>query len=55
MSVHFIEKCRHCEKVITQCRCPATDKTVILSVCEDCKAKGKKDIIKPDMDDFTGV
>lgn len=33
---HYIEKCRHCSKVISQCRCAARDKTVRLGVCAEC-------------------
>ena len=36
MSNHYIKKCRVCDKIITQCRCPAKDKKVILTVCDEC-------------------
>ena len=34
---HFKEVCSDCKKIITQCRCPSTDKQVIYSVCKECK------------------
>jgi hypothetical protein len=37
MSEHFIEKCKCCKKIISQCRCMSMDKTVIFIICEDCK------------------
>ena len=33
MGDHFIIKCRKCDKVITQCRCIAKDKTVRYGDC----------------------
>lgn len=39
MSGHFIEKCKYCSKVISQCRCMDKNKAVILSICDDCKKK----------------
>lgn len=38
---HHIVKCKGCEKVIAQCRCPAVDKTVRYETCEECK-KGER-------------
>jgi hypothetical protein len=37
MSEHFIVKCRHCDSVIGQCRCPAKDKLIKYGVCDVCK------------------
>jgi hypothetical protein len=34
---HFIERCRHCGGVISQCRCPARDKEVRYGVCATCR------------------
>lgn len=34
---HFIEKCKHCGKVIRQCRCPDPAKITTYAVCERCK------------------
>ncbi len=33
---HFIEKCKICKIVISQCRCMATDKSERWSVCLKC-------------------
>lgn len=33
---HFIEKCRCCEEVISQCRCPSSDKAIRWSTCRKC-------------------
>lgn len=33
MADHRIVKCRHCFKVIGQCRCPAPSKRIEWSVC----------------------
>ncbi len=38
MSVHYIEKCRHCDTVISQCRCPSKDKSIRLGECAECTA-----------------
>lgn len=36
---HFIEICKVCECVISQCRCPSPDKEKRYGVCNACKAK----------------
>lgn len=41
MTGHFIEKCKFCEVIISQCRCPDLNKLIKLSVCDKCKALGK--------------
>jgi hypothetical protein len=47
---HFIEKCEHCDTVIAQCRCPAKDKVVKLSICDKCaKSIQKFEIICDDL------
>ena len=33
---HFIEKCKECEKVISQCRCPDLNKTIRWGICKEC-------------------
>lgn len=33
---HFIERCRVCDRVISQCRCPAPNKPVVLGCCTTC-------------------
>lgn len=33
MSNHYIIKCKHCEIIISQCRCPASDKKVRWGDC----------------------
>lgn len=44
MSEHYIEKCEKCKTVISQCRCPSSDKIEKWSICENCK-KLRKDVI----------
>ena len=36
---HFIELCKVCRAVISQCRCPAKDKEVKYGLCAQCAAK----------------
>lgn len=37
MSGHYIEKCKKCGKVISQCRCMSCDKTIIVKdLCNEC-------------------
>jgi hypothetical protein len=38
VSGHFIEKCKWCGVVISQCRCADPNKSVILSVCKECQS-----------------
>jgi hypothetical protein len=38
---HFITKCKQCETVINQCRCPSESKTVEWGMCASCKAEPK--------------
>lgn len=33
---HFKKVCKKCGVVISQCRCPSKDKTLIYEVCDDC-------------------
>lgn len=33
---HFVEKCRVCTRVLTQCRCPDPHKEVRWSICAEC-------------------
>jgi hypothetical protein len=40
---HFIEKCRECGAVISQCRCPSKDKEVRFGLCDDCKEATNKE------------
>ena len=42
MGDHFIEKCKECGTVISQCRCMDQNKRVILNTCESCKEKAKR-------------
>ena len=53
VSGHFVEKCKECGVVISQCRCFDCNKQLILSVCDKCKEKRLK-VIKCnlDLDDF---
>ncbi len=41
MSEHFIEICKKCEEIISQCRCPSKDKIKRYSLCETCKKEEK--------------
>ncbi len=50
---HFIMKCKECDKVIAQCRCPDKNKLVVYDTCDECKGstmavndKGKTVVIK---------
>jgi hypothetical protein len=36
---HYIKKCKECQTVIGQCRCPAENKFVEWAVCEKCSQK----------------
>jgi hypothetical protein len=38
---HYIKKCKECEGVIAQCRCPDGNKKTTYGICNDCK-KGKE-------------
>lgn len=44
---HFIEKCKSCQTVISQCRCADHNKEVQWSLCEKCKIPKK--VITEDM------
>ena len=39
---HFIEYCKMCGKVISQCRCMAKDKETLYGICEECEAKQER-------------
>jgi hypothetical protein len=39
MSKHFIEKCKWCGVVISQCRCADLNKPVRFSICGECQSK----------------
>lgn len=40
--MHFIERCRDCDKALRQCRCPAPNKTVRRErLCADCEDRAK--------------
>ena len=36
-SNHFIERCKKCNTVISQCRCMSQEKTQVFGVCKKCK------------------
>ncbi len=42
---HFIELCRICGTVISQCRCAGPNKEQRWGICEDCKKMDKSDAI----------
>ena len=42
-SNHFVKKCKDCNVVINQCRCPDLNKKVIWGFCNKCKKKEKED------------
>lgn len=39
MTQHFIEKCKECDDIISQCRCPDNNKEIIYTICTNCKLK----------------
>lgn len=36
---HYIERCRECKNIISQCRCMSCDKELRWSLCANCKDK----------------
>jgi len=36
---HFIEVCKFCKDIISQCRCPSEDKVRTFGVCRKCARK----------------
>lgn len=47
MASHFIEKCRVCNRVITQCRRPDLNKPVRWAICSNCaQSREPKDPIE---------
>ena len=55
---HFIEKCKKCKRVISQCRCPGP-KEERWSLCTDCEKKAEdemvSDIIRETDEQFIGT
>lgn len=45
---HFIQKCKVCHVVITQCRCPSPDKLVTYVTCVRCALKAQQIAECPD-------
>jgi hypothetical protein len=43
---HFITKCKECDTVINQCRCPSLNKVTKYDTCTNCKAAAF-DIVTP--------
>jgi hypothetical protein len=39
MTQHFIEKCKECDDIISQCRCHDNNKEIIYTICTNCKLK----------------
>jgi hypothetical protein len=37
MTTHFIDKCRMCQRVIRQCRCPSSGKLIRWGLCDTCE------------------
>lgn len=37
-SPHYIQKCRHCDTVIAQCRCASPHKHLVTGTCAACAA-----------------
>lgn len=35
-SNHYVEKCKVCLKVMSQCRCPSTVKATRWGICKEC-------------------
>lgn len=46
---HYIEYCKVCNKVISQCRCFSTDKLVRYGICDSCE---KKDTYQTSREDY---
>jgi len=45
---HYIEYCKECKKVISQCRCPSNDKEVRYGLCKECADKNPIPAYRPD-------
>ena len=43
---HYITKCKECDTVISQCRCPSLNKVTNYDTCTNCKAAAF-DIVTP--------
>ena len=44
--MHFIELCKSCGNVISQCRCPSKDKEVRYGLCEVCQRTRNIPVLK---------
>lgn len=42
--MHFIIRCKTCDRVVTQCRCAGTKVTRYTDACALCKDKEKNDL-----------
>lgn len=40
---HYIDKCRGCDKVMGQCRCPDNNKEIRWGICDECLAIVKRE------------
>jgi hypothetical protein len=43
---HYIKQCKKCGDIISQCRCPSTDKTITFDLCNRCKVVVLEDEIR---------
>lgn len=39
---HGIIKCKNCDKIIIQCKCPYSTTNIKYSICEECDRKEKR-------------
>jgi hypothetical protein len=45
---HFVIKCKYCQGIMTQCRCPDPNKPVTYDICNACKANPPAKILGKD-------
>lgn len=43
MAEHYVVKCRVCDRVCAQCRCPSESKVVYYVTCEECGGAGEEE------------
>jgi hypothetical protein len=47
---HYINQCKKCGDIISQCRCPSFNKTITFDLCNRCKVVVFKDEIRAIID-----
>lgn len=40
---HYVVTCKICGGIISQCRCPSSEKPVTYDVCDNCKKRENPD------------